>query len=357
MPEVVERKFKGDTVKLDILRDKKPMTRRRSSSARSGLILCRATATMFGRVTSFTAASCFSRSSLDLIEAYQPTDIRDPALFRLSSSPNKSICEHPEVIILTNILPDPINTYLAPYRASIVDEINGKKIRTLDDLAKAFAETPDRFVVQHDRRRTAAGARSERSGSRAGANQDALQRRLGTKPGRTAGQPNAGRSRTKADAMRRCFILALIGVRFLPLASGLRRRRKRRRRPETVVKPKELSLVRVNVTGQPYDYLRPWQKKAPFSKRALGAVLPQGRVLVTADLVANQNYVELERAESGEKTAPMWWWSITKRTSRCSSRPIRNSSNGLTPLATRARHRGRRSPRRLAARIRPARLS
>lgn len=68
------------------------------------------------------------------------------------------------------------------------------------------------------------------------------------------------------------------------------------------VKPKELSLVRVNVTGQPYDYTRPWQKKAPFQKRALGAVLSKGRVLVTADLVANQNYVELERAETGEKT-------------------------------------------------------
>lgn len=68
------------------------------------------------------------------------------------------------------------------------------------------------------------------------------------------------------------------------------------------VKPKELSLVRVNVTGQAYDYTRPWQKKAPFSKRALGAVLPKNRVLVTADLVANQNYVELERAESGEKS-------------------------------------------------------
>ena len=69
------------------------------------------------------------------------------------------------------------------------------------------------------------------------------------------------------------------------------------------VKQKPLSLVRVNVTGQPYDYFRPWQKKAPVSKRALGAVLSKGRVLVTADLVANQNYVELERAESGEKTA------------------------------------------------------
>ena len=68
-------------------------------------------------------------------------------------------------------------------------------------------------------------------------------------------------------------------------------------------KAKQLSLVRVNVTGQQYDYFRPWQKKAPFSKRGLGAVLPQGRVLVTADLVANHNYVELERAESGDKSA------------------------------------------------------
>ena len=69
------------------------------------------------------------------------------------------------------------------------------------------------------------------------------------------------------------------------------------------VKQKLLSLVRVNVTGQPYDYFRPWQKKPPVQKRALGAVLSKGRVLVTADLVLNQNYVELERAESGEKNA------------------------------------------------------
>jgi S1-C subfamily serine protease len=73
--------------------------------------------------------------------------------------------------------------------------------------------------------------------------------------------------------------------------------------PTAMSQEKQLALVRVNVTGQSYDYFRPWQKKAPFSKRALGAVLSKGRVLVTADLVANQNYVELERAESGEKNA------------------------------------------------------
>ena len=94
---------------------------------------------------------------------------------------------------------------------------------------------------------------------------------------------------------------ALVAALLLPL--GTIAAAKKEPGPETVVKPKELSLVRVNVTGQPYDYVRPWQKRAPFSKRALGTVLSQGRVLVTADLVANQNYVELERAESGEKSA------------------------------------------------------
>src|SRR5437764_2311084 len=92
--------------------------------------------------------------------------------------------------------------------------------------------------------------------------------------------------------------LVLLAAVAMPLASPAATKG-----PETVVKPKELSLVRVNVTGQPFDFIRPWQKKAPFSKRALGAVLPLGRVLVTADLVANQNYVELERAESGDKIA------------------------------------------------------
>ena len=38
-------------------------------------------------------------------------------------------------------------------------------------------------------------------------------------------------------------------------------------------------------------------------RNALSAQFCRGRVLVTADLVANQNYVELERAETGEKTA------------------------------------------------------
>jgi S1-C subfamily serine protease len=96
--------------------------------------------------------------------------------------------------------------------------------------------------------------------------------------------------------MRVVYVFTLL---FLSLATAYGK--KETTSQQTAVQPRELSLVRVNVTGQAYDYFRPWQKRAPFSKRALGAVLSQGRILVTADLVANQNYVELERAESGEK--------------------------------------------------------
>lgn len=62
-------------------------------------------------------------------------------------------------------------------------------------------------------------------------------------------------------------------------------------------------VVRVNVTNQTWDFIRPWSKRAPSTRRALGAVLAGNRVLVTAELVANANYIELEKAESGEKVA------------------------------------------------------
>jgi hypothetical protein len=65
----------------------------------------------------------------------------------------------------------------------------------------------------------------------------------------------------------------------------------------------QYSVVRVNVTNQAYDFFRPWGKDAPYARRGLGAVLPGNRVLVTAELVANANYVEFERAESGERTS------------------------------------------------------
>jgi S1-C subfamily serine protease len=146
MPEVVERKFKGDSVKLDILRDKKPLT----VTVELGSVWpyaylahgydVRPRYIVYGGLL-------FQPLTLDLVEAYQPTDIRLRHYFDYFVT-EQIYLEHPEVVVLTNILPDPTNTYLAAYRASIVDEINGQKVRTLSDLAKAFSETADRFVIR-----------------------------------------------------------------------------------------------------------------------------------------------------------------------------------------------------------------
>ena len=61
-------------------------------------------------------------------------------------------------------------------------------------------------------------------------------------------------------------------------------------------------MVRVNSTNQAYDFFRPWSKEAPFSRRGLGVLIDGGNILVTAELVANSDYIELERADGGEKT-------------------------------------------------------
>ena len=57
--------------------------------------------------------------------------------------------ERPEPVILTSILADEVNTHLAPYAQSVVDEINGVKIRNLRDVRDALSrEEGDKpFVV------------------------------------------------------------------------------------------------------------------------------------------------------------------------------------------------------------------
>jgi S1-C subfamily serine protease len=61
------------------------------------------------------------------------------------------------------------------------------------------------------------------------------------------------------------------------------------------------SVVRVSATAQPYDFARPWSKRAPVTRRALGTILEGNRVLVTAEVVANSTYIELESPDGEQK--------------------------------------------------------
>jgi hypothetical protein len=146
MPEVVERKFKGDKVKFDIWRDKQSTTASVELHTVPPYLIQGHSYDKRPRYVLY-AGLLFQPLGLDLLEAYQPSDLRIRHFFDYFVL-EQLYLQHPDVILLTNILPDPINTYLAPYRGEIVDEINGKKIRTLDELATTFAEPADRFVVK-----------------------------------------------------------------------------------------------------------------------------------------------------------------------------------------------------------------
>lgn len=63
----------------------------------------------------------------------------------------------------------------------------------------------------------------------------------------------------------------------------------------------EAGVVRINTTVQPFDFYRPWNKKQPSHMRGIGAVVEGGRVLVSAALVANRTYIEVEKADDAVK--------------------------------------------------------
>ncbi len=144
--EVVERKFKGDSVKFDLLRNKQPMTvtiklyKPWPYAIQGHSYDVRARYVLYGGLL-------FQPLNLDMLEAYRATDLRLRHFFEYFTV-EQIYLQHPDIIVLSNILPDPINTYLAPYRGAIVDEVNGRKIRTLDELANAFAQAPEQLVIR-----------------------------------------------------------------------------------------------------------------------------------------------------------------------------------------------------------------
>jgi S1-C subfamily serine protease len=146
MPEVVERKFKGDSVRFDIWRDKKPITVKVMLNTVWPYLIQGHTYDVRPRYVVY-GGLLFQPLNLDLLEAYQAADLRLRHFFDYFVL-DQIYLEHPDVIVLTNLLPDAINTYLTPYRGGIVDEVNGKKIRTLEELAKTFDEPADRLVIK-----------------------------------------------------------------------------------------------------------------------------------------------------------------------------------------------------------------
>jgi S1-C subfamily serine protease len=146
MAEVAERKFVGDTVKLDIIRNKEPKT----------------VTVKFDKAFPFTMQAnqyetlpqyvlfgglLFQPLTRNLVNAYQFQNPRVDYYFDFFLT-REIYQQHPEVIVLSSILNDPLNTYLQDFREGVVESVNGEEIKTLKDLSDAFAKKVEVYVVE-----------------------------------------------------------------------------------------------------------------------------------------------------------------------------------------------------------------
>jgi S1-C subfamily serine protease len=144
--EVVERKFKGDQVTLDILRQGRKMTVSITLNTPWPYLVqakqydVQPRFVLFGGLVFQPLSSSFysvlQNRSVNL--RYHYAQFLDKELY----------LRHPEVVVISKILPDPINAYLKRFVLTIVDQINGVQVKTLEDVAAAFAKPSEFYVIR-----------------------------------------------------------------------------------------------------------------------------------------------------------------------------------------------------------------
>jgi len=146
MAEVVERKFRGDSVRMTLLRARAklevtvPLNQAWPFAMQANQFDVQPTYVLFGGLL-------FQPLSRNLLNSVQFQNPRLTYFFE-AFVPRELYKEHPEVVILSGILADPINTYLGEFKEGIVEEINGAPVRTLSDLADAFAKPAEFYVLR-----------------------------------------------------------------------------------------------------------------------------------------------------------------------------------------------------------------
>lgn len=134
MHEIVERKFRGDTVKLSFLRDGKPGEEVVTLSRFDPAVML---ATEYETRPAYAvfAGLVFQPFSRNLLAAYRFDSLT--VRHFLANWVNEALYEEWEdVVMLTNVLPDEVNAGMAGLGGLIVDTINGEKVRSMEDLER-----------------------------------------------------------------------------------------------------------------------------------------------------------------------------------------------------------------------------
>lgn len=146
LDEVVERKFKGDKVELEILRKGKPMSVTLQLKEPWPFKL---QSNLYDEKPRFVVAGglVFQPVDQNFMDAHDPSDQRLNYIFDYFIA-DQLHTNRPEIVVLSNILPDPVNAYADEFRYSVVDEVNGQPIKRIEDIATAFDEQSDYYVIK-----------------------------------------------------------------------------------------------------------------------------------------------------------------------------------------------------------------
>ena len=148
MNEIVERKFAGDTIQLQFLRNGKAMEK---TATLKPFPPARMYSVQYGvnpRFTTF-AGLVFQPLDRNLYAAHSFKNTRVRRLF--AHYIDEGIFkERKDIVILTRVLTDPVNTHVSNHVGTAIESINGEKITSLDQAHSLLhpEKTPEFFVIK-----------------------------------------------------------------------------------------------------------------------------------------------------------------------------------------------------------------
>ncbi len=134
--EIVERKFVGDTVKLAVQRDGQL---REMDIELKRFIPYLIQSNQYDQKPQFVlfAGLQFQPIDRNMMEAHGINDLQARYAYAFFGS-DELYKERPQIVVLTAVLPDEANTHLQDYPHQVIDEVNGVKVRTLQDVYDAL---------------------------------------------------------------------------------------------------------------------------------------------------------------------------------------------------------------------------
>ncbi len=144
--EVVERKFKGDHVEMEIMRSGRLKKVKIELTMPWPYLMLANRHDQRPRYVLF-AGLVFQPLSNPLFSILQKTSVE--LRYFYSRFVEKGIYrDHPEVIVISRIIPDPANIHLKRFTNAIVDRVNGKAVRTLEELYRQLEADSEFYVIE-----------------------------------------------------------------------------------------------------------------------------------------------------------------------------------------------------------------